>query len=260
MGRQKKTDKGRLKEGRGTGRGKNYKPWLKVHEFPSNGRVHRPMGWKTKRIHQLMSDLEYYYFLIIQWQETVLDIREQYPLLPLEQTIHIAQDLGIPHPSDPWGKPVVMTTDFLITVKKDNLVYDMARTIKPLVQLEEKRVREKFLIEKAYWKLKDMDWGIVTDQEIPKTRAQNIAFLYDDYFWGEERKLSKPYINQLKDTLLLNLARNDFDIMKTLEDFDIILDWASGETLGFLKYLLVRKIIHTDFDKKLNFHTMKIWQ
>jgi hypothetical protein len=31
----------RIKEGRGQGSGANYKPWLRIHEVPSQGLSHR---------------------------------------------------------------------------------------------------------------------------------------------------------------------------------------------------------------------------
>ncbi|WP_077849884.1 TnsA endonuclease N-terminal domain-containing protein [Clostridium puniceum] len=33
--------------------------------------------------------------------DDVVDIREQYPLLPIEDTLAIALELGIKHPEDP---------------------------------------------------------------------------------------------------------------------------------------------------------------
>src|SRR5713101_3462125 len=77
------TDK-RIKEGRGQGRGANYLPWLYIHDVPSRGRAWRTKGWKTGRPHHLLSDLEHDYQLIQDWDPSVIDIREQYPLLPLE--------------------------------------------------------------------------------------------------------------------------------------------------------------------------------
>lgn len=38
-----------IKEGRGQGIGKEYKPWLTVQDYPSLGRVSRVFGWKTGR-------------------------------------------------------------------------------------------------------------------------------------------------------------------------------------------------------------------
>ena len=40
-----------LREGRGTGEGANYLPWVQIHDFPSNGISSRPPGIKTGRVH-----------------------------------------------------------------------------------------------------------------------------------------------------------------------------------------------------------------
>ncbi|MGP7816533.1 TnsA endonuclease N-terminal domain-containing protein [Niallia sp. 01092] len=56
----------------------------------------------------------------MEYSGFIVDIREQFPLLPIEETIIIAEELGIKHPTDPnTGEPVVMTTDFLVTVSKN---------------------------------------------------------------------------------------------------------------------------------------------
>lgn len=36
-----------VKEGRGKGRGKDYKPWITIRDFPSVGRASRSPGWKS---------------------------------------------------------------------------------------------------------------------------------------------------------------------------------------------------------------------
>ncbi|WP_409297820.1 hypothetical protein V1498_07050 [Peribacillus sp. SCS-26] len=41
----------------------------------------------------------------------------------------------------------------------------------------DKRVLEKFEIERVYWERHENDWGIVTELEKPKTMAHNIAFV-----------------------------------------------------------------------------------
>jgi hypothetical protein len=55
-----------LKEGRGSGRGSTYKPWLTVRDLPSQGRSHRVFGHKSQRTHHLFSDLELAVFLILE--------------------------------------------------------------------------------------------------------------------------------------------------------------------------------------------------
>ena len=55
-----------IKEGRGSGRGSEYKPWLTVRDLPSKGRSHRIFGHKSQRTHHLLSDLELAVFLSLE--------------------------------------------------------------------------------------------------------------------------------------------------------------------------------------------------
>lgn len=70
----------RIKSGRGQGMGKDYQPWLTIQDVPSRGVSHRIYSHKTQRVHHLLSNLELYVFLILDWSSFVQDIREQFPL------------------------------------------------------------------------------------------------------------------------------------------------------------------------------------
>ncbi|GAA0751544.1 hypothetical protein GCM10008907_06000 [Clostridium sartagoforme] len=149
-----------IKEGRGTGTGigREYIPWLKIQDVPSLGRATRLKGIKTGRQHEFLSDMERNYFYVLEYSDNVIDIREQFPLLPLEDTLLIAEELGIEHPKNPEnGEVIVMTTDFFITIKKGNEDCYIARTIKATDELLNKRVLEKFEIERVYWLRKGID-------------------------------------------------------------------------------------------------------
>jgi TnsA endonuclease N terminal len=104
-----------IKEGRGAGKGKDYKPWLTVRDVSSVGRSHRIFGHKSKRTHHLLSDLELAVFLLLEWHPDTEDIREQFPLR-LEETQPLAVDAGILHPVY-RGKPQIMTSDFLVNTR-----------------------------------------------------------------------------------------------------------------------------------------------
>ncbi len=80
-----------VKEGRGRGEGKDYKPWLTTQDVPSSGRRTRGSGWKTNRLHHTLSDHETRYLYLLEWADDVVDIREQFPLIDLE----VAQYIGI---------------------------------------------------------------------------------------------------------------------------------------------------------------------
>lgn len=79
-----------IKEGRGQGTGKEYLPWLRIQDVPSEGRATRGVGWTTGRRHELLSDNERDYCYLLDYSDDVSDIREQFPLLPLEETLLIA--------------------------------------------------------------------------------------------------------------------------------------------------------------------------
>jgi hypothetical protein len=162
------------------GHGKDYKPFLTVRDVPSLGKASRPKGWKTGRVHQLLSTIELHYFYLLEWAPQVVDVREQYPLLPREETIEIAERLGIKHPTVPvTGELAVMTTDFLIDEDIGGKIYTKARAIKPAADLTSKRTIEKLEIERTYWTEHGIDWGIVTDDDIPISLARNVEWVHD---------------------------------------------------------------------------------
>jgi hypothetical protein len=169
----------RLKEGRGSGKGANYNPWLHIQDVPSQGLSSRIKGWKTGRVHHLLSEIETSYFYVLEWSIQVLDIREQFPLLPLEETLAIAEKCGFAHPSDPkTKKPIVMTTDFRVTVKQETKTVEQVRAVKCVTDLQSQRNLEKLEIERCYWKQRGIDWGIVTERDIPNIVAENVKWLH----------------------------------------------------------------------------------
>jgi hypothetical protein len=128
-----------VKEGRGKGRGAEYKPWLTIQDVPSSGRSHRILGSKTGRIHHLLSDIELNAFFVFDWADAIEDIREQSPL-DRQKTRQIAEQIGIQHPCDRQTRtPLVMTTDLVLDVKRDGRLVTIARAIKPAKELDKPR-------------------------------------------------------------------------------------------------------------------------
>lgn len=163
-----------LAEGRGQGTMENYKPWIQIQDFPSKGIVSRVKGRKTGRVHHLMSNLELWFFYLLEWSEITLDIREQYPLDDIAEAISVAEEAGIRYPYDNFsGFPYVMTSDFMITVNGGLT----ARAVKPTSELAKRRVREKLEIERRYWERRGISWKLVTEKEIPRTKVRNIEWL-----------------------------------------------------------------------------------
>ncbi len=164
-----------IKQGRGRGSGKDYQPWLTVRDLPSAGRSHRIWGVQTQRTHHLLSDLELAAFFLFDWNPSVADIREQYPLR-LEDTSELATQAHIRHP-EVRGQVQIMSTDFLVDTNKPELPR-MAIQVKTSSDLSNPRIVEKLELERRYWALKGVPWYLLTEKQIPKTVTRNIAWLY----------------------------------------------------------------------------------
>jgi hypothetical protein len=240
------------KEGRGQGKGEYYKPWINIQDFPSIGLVTRGKGWKTNRIHHFLSKLERDYFYVLEWNKLVVDIREQFPL-NREDTLYIATNKGIKHPTDPKSQlPIVMTTDFLITISNSKGTTHVARTIKPSKELENERTIEKFEIERSYWGNRGIDWGIITEKEIPKDMVENMEWLHLSYFEIEDLPSStlNTYAQQLKSFI----EKCNTSIIEMVTEFDQIFQLENGMGLEILKHLIARKEVPIDITKKIFTH------
>jgi hypothetical protein len=173
-----------IKQGYGQGEGSAYIPWLRVQDVPSEGRSRKVQGIKTQRLHQFLSDGEFSYFLLLEFSEQVIDIREQFPLFPTTQSLEIARQMGIQYPRyKDTQLNFVLTSDFLITLQNpDGTRRLAARSFKCedalLPSPELKRTIEKLELEKAIFQEQDIhDWKIVTEKTIGSTLANNLIWL-----------------------------------------------------------------------------------
>ncbi|MGA3951971.1 TnsA endonuclease N-terminal domain-containing protein [Ralstonia nicotianae] len=168
--------------GLGRGRGSSYRPWLTIRDVASSGRKSRPWGLTTGRHHHLLSDNELHFFLYSDFAEEVVDIREQFPLFPQEETLRLAEELGIVHPRyRGTSTPIVVTTDFLLTVRRrDGEVEHRAYSIKSSSELQDrkrKRVLEKLQLERQYWLARNISWRLITEREFNRVRLTNLEWL-----------------------------------------------------------------------------------
>ena len=243
-----------IKQGYGNGEGKEYKPWIEIQDFPSLGRVSRPFGWKTNRIHHLLSDLEKKYFYILEWSDIVVDIREQFPLFDREFAINIAQERGIKYPVFKGTDiPYIMTTDFMITVSLGNgHAKHIARTIKPSSDLEKKSVIEKYEIERSYWEKKGIDWGLVTENEINDNLASNIEWIHLCYRYEDLEFNDKTYFTELVNVLVNRLYKIDIPLSTLLSNLDFEYNAEPGTFLKVFKHLMAIKVLKIDLTQKIN--------
>lgn len=169
----------RVAEGRGQGRGAAYLPYLFVRDVPSCGLSSRVPGRTVGRVHHVFSRLEADCLYLLDYIPAVVDIREQFPLLPLGETREIAATLGWRHPAQPKTKAdVVMTSDFLVTLALPNgETADLAIACKPASRLRDERTLQKLDIERHYWAARDVPWQIVTERDLPRATVASVRWM-----------------------------------------------------------------------------------
>jgi len=236
----------RIKDGRGQGMGKDYQPWLTIQDVPSRGVSHRIYSHKTQRVHHLLSNLELYVFLILDWSSSVQDIREQFPL-NIDDTREICLEHGLRHPSI-QGSEQVMSSNFLIDTNDKNKP-QFAIQVKPLKELLKERTIEKLEIERRYWKLKEIPWSIVTEQNILITARKNLEWLSP--FIVEH--LDPDIWDKLHSIFYYFSKKPGISIIKLCKEVDIQERTTAGMTLQYLRTLIANRSIKFDiqqpFDK-----------
>ena len=243
-----------IKEGRGQGEGKEYKPWLTVQDFPSMGRVTRVFGWTTQRIHHFFSDTQLKYFYLLDWEEKVIDIREHYPLIDLEVVLNDTSDLRLDKFIDRKTKETyILTTTFLITLlNSDGQKSFAARSIKYASELSKKSTIEKLEIERRYWKARGIDWGIVTNKDINDVRARNIEWVHSAMNSDDCNGPSKAEFDDLFDGILYRFIDNKQSIKNIIAGFEKDYSLDVGMGLLLFKRLVAEKRIVLDMDKPIN--------
>jgi hypothetical protein len=258
----------KLKEGRGKGSGRNYKPWICVTEISSRGRSHEIEGWKVGRTHHLLSDLERDAFYIFQWTQNITDIREQFPL-PLKQTIAIARQLGVRHPGEQnYGTPIVITLDFLLSkIAANGKKLLEANDCKYTDDLDERSL-EKLEIARRWCEKHNISWALVTEQEIDSELVANLRFIdgafhYDDELREKYRRsgaraqrfdvgqLVGDLAEQMKaapDASLSSVCRGCDDRF----GFAQAKDFGAGTCLKLARFALVHRIWRVPMGRRIN--------
>lgn len=226
--------------GRGNGEGAAYIPWVNVRDFSSLGVCFRPTGWRSGRVHEFFSTVEYHCFLILQWMDSVVDVREQLPLLPIEDTKRIAQCLGVEHPRHRFSrKPVVMTTDLVVTRVDGGQRLTEAISCKRSSDLQDTRTLEKQEIERLWWAEQNIRWSIVTERELNGNLVKNLVWVEDHWALGvpeeEDRiRIAASAYDGIHQTPSASLSR----VCNALDDR---LGHPPGTALAVARHAIARK-------------------
>lgn len=239
------------KRGIGQGYGSGYKPWKLVRNGFSLGFDHRIKGWKTERLHHLHSNLEISLFYLLEWSESVIDIREKYPLLPIQKTLDVAERFRITHPYDyKTGEPVVLTTDFLIELKLDHGVKLVAVSV---MYDEKKRNRiARTFLERTYWHEKGIEFRLITEKDISKTVMRNIEMIHSEKDLSFAPPNVKSKMVEIESLLFLKMNQLKLEWETACAESDKELSIEAGSAMWLVKHLIANRFWLVDISRKLD--------
>lgn len=248
----KKAQSIRAKQRRGVGRGADYTPYLLIHDVPSQGLSSRVWGWTTGRVHHVFSRGELKVFYIYDWEKDVHDIREQFPL-DQDETLAIADQLGVRHPRDPKTKEyVVMTSDFVFTIANGSVAQDVIRAVKLKKDMENARVKEKLEIERVYWQdIRSCDWDVITEDKINHTLADNIEWVHGHRDVRALFPLSIQDVRRIEEILTPRVAEGKFRLRDLTNECDAVLGLEAGSALGVVRHLIANRRWEVDMSSRI---------
>lgn len=154
----------------GMGSGVDYKPYITTSEFNSQGTTSVIRDWKTGRGVHCLSQGEMLLYYILRWDDTNIDIQEQFPL-DFESTCSVAVSMNIHPPKD------TMTTDMVVTKTNGDII---AYSVKASNNLNRRQL-ELLCIEKQYWLNKGAAYHLIYKNDLNKILASNIRLVTEFY-------------------------------------------------------------------------------
>ena len=242
-----------IKNGYGKGEGKNYKPWIRVQDVPSKGNSAKIQGIKSGREHHTLSEGESCFFYLAEDCDSIVDIREQFPLLPLDLSVKIAKHLDIKHPKNPNSKHCnVMTFDFMLTRTNDKNTWYEAVSVKPLNNFlpsnkNRQRIAEKLELERVWCELLEIPYHIFVMTEENRIQSENIQWLTSSVRRNERFNNEKIYQQAIN-----YLDQGTYLLPELCLTFEAEFQLTTEQVMRLFKELVVNRCIEVDLSQLSN--------
>jgi hypothetical protein len=166
----------RIRKGRGVGRGVQYKSWLKIKDVPSQGTSSSVRGICIERPYHALSQLETIYLYLTERKQSVIDIREQWPILDIDRTLQLCEERGVRHAyNGPYPEP--FTIDFLVTEQVDGQTIHRAASIKTPEAATDVEVRKRLAVEHIWCQERQIPWFLVDTSSFDRLMLDTLRFM-----------------------------------------------------------------------------------
>jgi hypothetical protein len=243
-----------LTQGRGTGAGKEYVPWLRIQDLPSRGRSHRVTSILDGHVHHLLSDGEYAALMMFEADSRTRAVREQWPLLPRLDSTRAAAAIGVRHPVTLDGTPYVLTIDFYVTsCDSTGLVY-RPYTFKHSFDDLTPRQREVIDIQREFFRRQGQELELIDERWLDQTLVRH----WDDvrYCYHLQGLAGTSHVSLTAVASMLEESKHRAP-HKLLGDW---IRWAAPRlecapttVLILMKHCIARRVLTTDLTSEMTF-------
>lgn len=239
-----------LKNGRGLGTGIDYLPWLRVNDIPSRGKSTKIYGIKTERTYHLLSGVESNFFIIAEYNPQVIDIREQFPLFPVDLVLRVANEAGINYPIvSESNDPSVLSSDFLLTLSEEGKISYLAIAIKKTEELKDPDVLIRLEIERLWWAVLGIPWRLVTENQVSVITARNIEW-FSVPLRGRKQLLLGNNSEQETEALAKLVVPGVYEWTGLINQLSNEMGIEEDKTIVLLKSAVWNRLIEVNMDTK----------
>lgn len=248
--------------GVGQGTGIEYEPWLKIGSFSSRGVSLEVPSLVNSRTHHYLSKGEYYFHLLQEYSPSVVEIREQFPLIKYHRTFQIALEKAYKPSFYPGTNvPRVYTTDFMLTkinlsgeryLSAVSVKYrrDYARLAKTKKGL--KRAMELAEIERCYWAELGIEWDTVFVEDFPMTRVRNIIALRTHAVIKGSLATERAIAGMIEYLLKLTIpVANEISLKALIRGASRFLYMTYVDAFHLFMYMVWHKYIDANLDEEI---------
>jgi hypothetical protein len=179
----------------------------------------------------------------------LIDIREQFPILPREDTLALADLMGIKHP------PGVLTVDFMLTLQvEDGDIYYIARDVKELKELADTRVLEKLSLVLATLEIRGIDWGLViSDRDLPEACWRNVEWLRLARDIRKLPRMTRAEVRETAEVLSAEVVASGGTVVlnSLCSACDRRLKLKGGVCLKITRFLFANKVWRVDMTRRI---------
>ena len=166
-----------IRRGFGQGEGDEYLPWVYVRDVASHGRSWMTKSLRTGRTHHYTTDAQRQIHLLLDYQADITSIRDQFALLPREETVAIAERLELKHPIYPkTGVVKVLYTPILARRRTPMGTQETAVEVTP--SSITRSLAAELVIKRVYWERRGVTWMTMSPKDIPQPKAKNRCFFH----------------------------------------------------------------------------------